>query len=115
MVPGFENTTSSTPPNPITSPAARSCVIPSASTNRASTATKNGAEFASTAATAAPARSVPTLIPTCVSVVLPSPIANAHSHSRRVRGRRLPISGNIAVSSAPPTSARTAAIMIGDV
>ena len=79
------------------------------------TATKNGAELANTAATAAPARSVPTLMPTCVNVVLQKPMPRAHSHNRRVRGSRLPISGSIAVSAAPPTSARSVAIMIGDV
>ena len=115
MLPGSENTTSSTPPNPITSPSPRRRVIASPSTNRAIRATKNGEEFSSTAATAAPARSVPTLIPTCVSVVLPKPIANAQSHRRRVRGRRLRISGNITVNSAPPPSARSVAIMIGEV
>jgi len=115
MLPGLENTTSSTPPKPIRRPVARRRVIGSDSANRAMTATKNGAELARTAATAPPARSVPTLIPTCVSVVLPSPIANAQSHSRRVLGRRLPIKGSIAVSSTPPTSARSVAIMIGDV
>ena len=67
----------------------------SPSANRAISATKNGEELSSTAATAAPARSVPTLMPTCVSVVLPNPIANAQPHSRRVRGRRLRISGSI--------------------
>ena len=50
-----------------------------------------------------------------MSVVLPKPIANAQSHSRRVRGRRLRINGKIAVKNAPPTSARRVAIMIGDV
>ena len=115
MLPGSENTTSSTPPNPTTSPAARRRVIASPSANRAIRATKNGEEFSRTEATAAPARSVPTLMPTCVSVVLPKPIANAQSHRRRVRGRRLRISGSITVSSAPPTSARSVAIMIGEV
>jgi hypothetical protein len=52
-------------------------------------------------------------MPTCVSVVLPTPIASAHSHNRRVRGSRLPISGSIAVNATPPTSARNVAIMIG--
>jgi hypothetical protein len=42
-------------------------------------------------------------------------MASAHSHNRRVRGSRLPISSSIAVSAAPPTSARSVAIMIGDV
>ena len=115
MFPGSASTTSSTPPKPITSPAARRRVIGSASANRAITATKNGEEFSNTAATAAPARSVPTLIPTCVSVVLPSPIPNAHSHSLRVLGRRLPNSGSIAVSNRPPTTALSVAIMIGEV
>jgi hypothetical protein len=99
MFPGSANTTSSTPPNPMTSPAARRRVIVSASAKRAMIATKNGAELASTAATAAPARSVPTLIPTCVKVVFPNPMASAHSHDRRDRGSRLPIKGNIAVSA----------------
>ena len=75
MLPGSASTTSSTPPNPITSPIARSRVIDSLSANRAIRATKNGEEFSSTDATAAPARSVPTLMPTWVSVVLPKPIA----------------------------------------
>ena len=107
--------TSSTPAKPTTNPAARRRVIGSPSPKRAINATKKGDEFNNTAATAAPARAVPTLIPTCVSVVLPNPIAAAPPHSRRVRGRRLPINGKIAVSSAPPTSARSVAIVIGDV
>jgi hypothetical protein len=41
--------------------------------------TKNGEELSSTDATAAPARAVPALIPTWVSVVLPNPIAAAHA------------------------------------
>jgi len=79
MLPGSENTTTKTPPNPITRPAARRRVSGSARTSRAITATKNGDELASTAATAPPARAVPTLMPTCVSVVLPNPIADEPS------------------------------------
>jgi hypothetical protein len=78
-LPGSARMTSSTPPNPMTSPIARSLVIDSLSAKRAITATKKGAEFSSTDATAAPARSVPTLIPICVSVVFPKPIQNARS------------------------------------
>jgi len=90
-------------------------VIDSLSAKRAISATKKGAEFSSTDATAAPARWVPTLIPICVSVVFPKPIQNAQIHSRRVRGRRLPMNGKRMVSSAPPASARRVAIMIGEV
>jgi hypothetical protein len=92
---------SSTPPNSTTSPIARSLVIDSLSAKRAIRATKKGAEFSSTDATAAPARSVPTLI--------------AQIHSRRVRGRRLLMNGKRMVSRAPPASARRVAIMIGEV
>ncbi len=115
MLPGSASTTSSTPPKPMTSPIARTRVIGSRSVKRAISATKNGEELSSTDATAAPARAVPTLIPTWVSVVLPNPIANAHAHSLRVRGNRLRSSGSAMVRIRPPTSARSVAIMIGEV
>jgi hypothetical protein len=38
-----------------------------------------------------------------------------HSHNRRVRGSRLPISGSIAVNATPPTRVRNVAIMIVNV
>ena len=91
----------------------RSRLIRSASTTRPRTATKNGEELRSTDATAGPARLVPSLMPSSVRVVLPNPISAAITHSRRVRGRRLPSSGSASVRRIPPPIARTAAIVIG--
>ena len=88
-------------------------MIRSANSARLAIATMNGELFRSTDATAAPARSVATLIATWVIVVLPSPIRNAHRQCARVRGRRLPNSGSTSVRTSPPSSARSVAIMIG--
>ncbi len=85
----------------------------SANRSRLAIATMNGELFSSTEATAAPARSVATLIATCVTVVLPKPIRNAHRQWWRLRGRRLPNSGRTSVSRSPPRRARRAAIVTG--
>ena len=80
---------------------------------RPKTATKKGDEFSSTAATAAPARLVPSLMATRVMAVLPVPTMSAQAQPLRVLGSRDPMSGSTDASRSPPAIARTTATTVG--
>ena len=80
---------------------------------RASTATKNGALFSSTDATAAPASRVPSEIAISVIVMFPAPSSGAHAHPRAPRGNLAPASRSTGSMIRPPASARATAISAG--
>ena len=110
--PGSERMISATPAKPTTRPAVRSAVMRSCSASRPMMATKNGAEFNSTAATAGPARDVPSDSPISESDA-PAPATAAQPQSQRERGSRPPSSGSSTSRVAAPSSARRHATMPG--